>query len=279
MKRKKQQIKGIPRTYQDPAVPLIALPAEFTSQRLYTQVTAQDKNPVEVENIKGPGCIRHIWFLQTEMDKEIILEITVDDAKKPQILAPLKSLFSVMQNRDPFFVDCCAYTVLPNLIAKEKDPSIPGIPGYNLFLPIPFSKSCRIRIQGPKGTFLGAMINWHKYQKETELTPYRLHAAHKRYKTTPAPGIIEMADVSGKGFFAGFQTGYIQKDHNDMVFHTGGITILLDGETEPNAIRGCNVEDDYGFAWGFNDFQSQWMGCPEHDNRGSDPANIYRRLV
>ena len=58
-----------------------------------------------------------------------------------------------------------------------------------------------------------------------------------------------------------------------------GVTILLDGETKPNAIRGCNVEDDYGFTWGFNDFQSHWIGCPQHDNRGrEDQDGVFYRF-
>ena len=30
-----------------------------------------------------------------------------------------------------------------------------------------------------------------------------------------------------------------------MVFHTGGMTMLIDGETQPHVIRGHNVEDDF----------------------------------
>ncbi len=42
-----------------------------------------------------------------------------------------------------------------------------------------------------------------------------------------------MAKVTGNGFFAGLVTGYIQKNKSDMVFHTGGIKILLDEKREP----------------------------------------------
>ena len=267
---------GIPRTLQDPAVPMIALPTSFTSRRLNTDVSISDGGTAEVAKITGPGCIRHIWFLRGD---ELTLEIKVDDSEEPQIVAPLKSFFGIMQNRDPYFVDCSAYTVLPNPVAAEKDPLIPGNPGYNLFLPIPFKESCLIRVHGPKDATLGAMIDWHEYDSDAPLTPYRLHAAHRRYETTPERGLIEMADATGMGFIAGFLTGYIQKNHADMVFHTWGITILLDGETSPNAIRGCNVEDDYGFTWGFNDHQTRWIGCPLHDNRGrNDQDGVFYRF-
>ena len=45
------------------------------------------------------------------------------------------------------------------------------------------------------------------------------------------------------------------------------LTILLDGETNPHAIRGHNVEDDFGYSWGFNNCQSRWIGSPYHVNR------------
>jgi len=63
------------------------------------------------------------------------------------------------------------------------------------------------------------------------------------------------------------------------VFHTGGMTFLLDGETNPHAIRGHNVEDDFGFTWGFNERQSRWVGCPYQVNRGrEDQDGVFYRF-
>jgi hypothetical protein len=124
------------------------------------------------------------------------------------------------------------------------------------------------------------MIDWHKYDESTSLTPYRLHTDYRKY--TPAPergGFVELASVGGQGFVAGVVVGYIQRNKQDMVFHTGGMTLLLDGETDPHAIRGNNVEDDFGFTWGFNDRQSRWIGCPWHENRGrNDQDGVFYRF-
>ena len=276
----------VPSTFQDPAVPLIALPTTFASRRAKSEVRLSDDGFAEIVNIKGPGCVRHIWFLTTNHDHELILEINIDGEEKPQVVAPLRSFFGVMQDREPYFVNCAAFTVLPNPVATEKsliDPQkirIPGTPGYNLYLPIPFSKSCRITVRGTPSAFLGTVLDWHKYDKDTPLTPYRLHATHKRFKTTTGRGTtIEMANVIGRGFIAGFLTGYIQKNKGDMVFHTGGIKILLDEKTDPYTIHGNNVEDDYGFTWGFNNYQTRWIGCPTHENRGrNDQDGVFYRF-
>lgn len=266
-------------TFQDPAVPLVALPTSFASRRDKKEIRLDKTGVAELANINGPGCIRHIWFLTINNLDKLTLEITVDDEKTPQVRAPLNSFFGVMQEREPYLVNCAAFTVLPNPAASKKDPLIPGTPGYNLFLPIPFRKSCRILVRGKEGAFLGTVVDWHKYPLNTPLTPFRLHAEHRRFPETPPRGnTVEMAKVSGAGFIAGFVTGYIQKNKTDMVFHTGGIKILLDEKTEPYTIEGNNVEDDYGFTWGFNNQQTRWIGCPTHINRGRNDQDgvLYR---
>ncbi len=271
---------GEPTTFQDPAVPLIALPTTFTSRREKKEVRLDKSGFAEVANINGPGCIRHVWFLTINNQDKLTLEITIDGADEPQVRAPLNSFFGVMQDRDPYFVDCAAFAVLPNPEAGKKDALIPGTPGYNLFLPIPFSTSCRILVRGNEGAFLGTVVDWHRYEAGTPLTSYRLHAEHKRFATTPPRGgTIEMAKVTGNGFLAGFVTGYLQKNKSDMVFHTGGIKIRLDEETDPYTIEGNNVEDDYGFTWGFNNHQTRWIGCPTHQNRGrNDQDGVFYRF-
>jgi hypothetical protein len=50
-------------TFQDPAVPLIALPTTFASRREKKEVRLDNTGFAEVANINGPGCIRHVWFL------------------------------------------------------------------------------------------------------------------------------------------------------------------------------------------------------------------------
>jgi len=250
-----------PETFQDPAVPMIALPTRFTSHRVNRDARIPDRGSIDLANLKGPGCVRHIWILY---GKGVRLEIRTDGAEPSNVDMPLKSFFGVMHDLDPYHVDCAAYTVLPN-----PAPGMPGNPGYNLFLPIPFRESCRITLHGPEDRQAVAMVDWHRYGEDAALTPYRLFADRRIHKPAPPRGgFIEMANVEGEGFIAGLAAGYIQRDHTDMVFHTGGMTILLDGETDPHAIRGHNVEDDFGFTWGFNDRQSRWIGCPYHVNRG-----------
>ena len=273
-----QQTAGtlIPALLQDQAVPMIQLPNRFITHRV--NFGKEFGNSAEIANLKGPGCIRHIWLAYP--NKTCRVEINVDGAAISQVDMPLKAFFGVMHDLDDYFIDCAAFTVLPNPEAKRKDPLIPGTPGYNLWLPIPFQKSCSIKIHYEGSGEISSMVDWHEYDAGTVLTPHRLHADFHSYKPAPERGsFVELASVNGEGFVAGVVVGYIQQNKADMVYHTGGMTLLLDGETNPHAIRGYNVEDDFGFGWGFNDRQSRWIGCPWHENRGrKDQDGVFYRF-
>ena len=183
-----------------------------------------------------------------------------------------------MHDLTPYPVDNAAYTVLPNY----HTPKMPGSPGYNLYLPIPFSRSCRIRLhldQDAPEKGVSSMVDWHQYDRDAPLTPFRLGAEHNRY--TPAPPrnrSYRMAEVSGSGFLAGIVLGVKQRNPTDMIYHTGGMSILVDGETAPNVIRGINMEDDFGFSWGFHVNQTRWIGSPYHKwgGRTDQDGVIYR---
>ncbi len=88
--------------------------------------------------------------------------------------------------------------------------------------------------------------------------------AHQRNIALPASPDkpFPIAETEGLGFLAGYIMGWRQKDHGDMVFHNSGTRLLIDGQTDPHVICGCNVEDDFGFSWGFNQYQTRWSGCP-----------------
>ena len=138
-------------TFQDPAVPMIALPTRFTSHRVNRDQRMPEGGSIDIANLKGAGCVRHIWIL---FGQGVRLEINVDGAKKSQVDLPLKAFFGIMHDWEPYFVDNAAYTVLPNPEAKAKDPLIPGNPGYNLFCPFHFVNPAKSPYTFPPDTQL-----------------------------------------------------------------------------------------------------------------------------
>ena len=50
-------------------------------------------------------------------------------------------------------------------------------------------------------------------------------------------------------------------------------------EDDPNVIRGINMEDDFGFSWGFHPHQARWIGSPYHKWGGrTDQDGVVYRL-
>ena len=258
----------LPPTYQDPAVPMISLPTRFQSQRVNCDNRCPDgSDSVVLADLKGPGCVRHIWILDDTRKggrERFSLEILVDGAPVPQISAPVKAFFGVMNDVENHYVVNSAFAVFPNPAAKEllNRPDKPCEPGYNSFLPIPFGASCRITLRNPPNRHGVGMVDWHKYEKSTPLTPLRLYTDYRNYNPSkPKGNYAELANIDGAGFIHGVNIGYDQIDFKDCLFHTSGMSILIDGETNPHAIRGHNVEDDFGISWGFNKVQTPWIGC------------------
>ena len=274
-------VEFLPRTYADPAVPLLQLPTQFRSRRTTANIATSGDDAMEILNIKGAGCVRHLWFVFGEKELgDLEIEITVDGVDEAQVRMPFRSFFGTLLGFEDYHINSAGFSNFPNFTVTN-DPLIPprASPGWNCFLPIPFSMSCLIRLHSKLPKNGAAMIDWQQYPQDVELTPLRFHS--QRHIATPASPAepFTIAKTEGTGFLAGYVMGWRQKDHGDMVFHNSGTRMLIDGEADPHVICGCNVEDDFGFSWGFNQYQTQWAGCPYRDNRGrTDQDGVFYRF-
>ncbi len=270
-----------PATFADPAVPLLQLPTDFRARRTSANLALEPGKPVELFNATGAGCVRHLWFVFGEKNlDDLSIEITVDGAAAPQINMPFRSFFGALLGFKDYHLDSAGLANFPNFTVTN-DPLIPkeASPGWNLYLPIPFSHGCRIRLLAGSAKNGAAMTDWQQYRHEVNLTPLRLYAQRNLAQPGIATEPFPIAETEGTGFLAGYIMGWRQRDHGDMVFHNGGTRLLLDGQTDPHVICGHNVEDDFGFSWGFNQYQTRWAGCPYRDNRGrTDQDGVYYRF-
>ena len=67
-----------------------------------------------------------------------------------------------------------------------------------------------------------------------------------------------------------------------MIWHTGGDTWLIDGETDPHVLRGIGSEDLFGHSFGVYPDMSQWTGGaarrrPESGLRRGGRLSLFRR--
>jgi hypothetical protein len=270
-----------PKTYADPAVPLLQLPTQFRSRRTTANIASAADATIDILDVTGPGCLRKLWFVFAEKDlDDLEIEINVDGAETPQVRMPFRSFFGTLIGFEDYHIESAGIVTFPNFTITN-DPLIPtkASPGWNCLLPIPFATRCVIRLHGKSPKHGAAMVDWQQYQGEVDLTPLRFHA--QRHIAAPASPAepFPILETEGVGFLAGYVMGYRQKDHGDMVFHNSGTRMLIDGETDPHVICGANVEDDFGFSWGFNQYQTPWAGCPHRDNRGrNDQDGVFYRF-
>ena len=261
-----------PTTMQDQIFPLIRLPIEFRAQRANEHMALAKGESMELFRAAGPGCVKHIWLVPFPTEANGILRIYADDAKEPQVNMGLQQFFGVLLGQKPYRVDSAAFVHLPMTTGPVQGA------GYNCYLPIPFSKSCRITLEASTAFAGAVMADWQQYPEGTEMTPYRLHAVYRAETPARHRGSFLMADISGRGFVAGVFKGIRQRDFSDMIYHTGGQAWLIDGETGPHVIRGYNEEDDFGFFWGYQPVMTRWIGCPYHRYSGRENQDgvIYR---
>ena len=276
-----QPADPFPASYADPAVPLLQMPTNFRARRTSANLAMEPGKPVEVFNAAGAGCVRHLWFVFGEKDiADLTIEITVDGAVEPQAKMPFRSFFGALLGFEDYHINSAGLANFPNFTVTN-DPLIPkkASPGWNLYLPIPFSKGCRIVLHAASGKNGGGMIDWQQYRDEVALTPLRFHSQRNIAQPGNPSEPFPIAETEGTGFLAGYIMGWRQRDQGDMVFHNGGTRLLIDGQTDPHVICGHNVEDDFGFSWGFNQYQTLWVGCPYRDNRGrNDQDGVYYRF-
>ena len=245
----------------DPIFPLIQLPAEYTSQRATKRVNLGPGKTVDLVNAQGPGCVRHFWITSTLPD-EIDIEITCDGAQ-PQVRMGLHQFFGVLLGKDPYSIESAPLTLLPKN-------------GYNAYFPLPFQSSCRITLRntGQESTSVWSMVNWQKFDDAETLTPYRLHALFTEEKPAEPLGTTLLGAVRGSGFVAGLFHAVLRHDYRDMIWHTGGDTWLIDGETNPHVLRGIGSEDLFGHSFGMYPKMSEWTGAPHVVGLDADCSEV-----
>lgn len=250
-------------TAPDPNFSLIQLPVDFKARKLAGRAVLNRGDSYDLLNAKGPGSVRHITVIYKPFGDHARIRVYADDPEQPQVDMDLNAFFGVLMNNDPrttgYRSDGAGMKVIPEA-------------GYNCYLPIPFQSSCRIELstQSSETMQLYSQVDWQQYEPETRVTPFRLHAIHR--KETPAElsysGTFRIADVSGRGFVAGLFKAIRHQDKSDILYHTGGSVWLIDGESDPHAIRGYNEEDDFGFAWAYHQWLGRWTGCAYVVNPG-----------
>jgi len=252
-----------PQFLQDPNFPLIQLPGEYDSHRTTKRFEPKPgEEGVEILNAKGPGCVRHFWITSTASER-LEIEINCDDAEQPQIKMSMNRFFGVLLGQKPYRIESAPIKLLPKS-------------GFNSYFPIPFQKSCRIILRNSSrhGTAVWSMVNWQKYEEKVKVTPLRLHAIFTETPKAEPLGTMLLGSIEGRGFVAGMFHAIKRFDRADMIWHTGGDTWLIDGETNPHVLRGIGSEDVFCYSFGVYKDLSQWVGGVHAVGENADCSEV-----
>ncbi|MFC0672343.1 glycoside hydrolase family 172 protein [Brachybacterium hainanense] len=212
---------------------------------------ATDLRPGEelvLADVEGPGVIRHIWITcaaMTETDpfvyRNLVLEMTWDDAEEPSVIAPLGDFF------------CCGGAVssrvdsLPIVVAPNS--------GFNSFIAMPFRSRARIVVRSEhpdtvRGFFY--QVDATTGDELGEDTGY-FHAQWRRSNGDLARGQdhVVLDGVRGRGMYLG--TFFSLTSLERFWWGEGELKFFVDGDDRWPSLTSTGLEDYVGGSWAFQD--------------------------
>ncbi|GAB3655822.1 DUF2961 domain-containing protein [Echinicola sediminis] len=149
----------------------------------YSKLRVENGNSVLAE-AEGAGYISRIWFTHSEHHEDGLLNrerenirIYIDDKDKPAIEFPLEQLFTGDIEGFP-----------EELVGQ-------GLGGWYCYVPIPFSKYCRVEVEGEAVRFY--QINFQQYKGQKTIAPYEESDAKKVQKMLKSQ--VEEFNLDGAG--------------------------------------------------------------------------------
>jgi len=241
---------------------------------------------VTLLDVKGPGCITHIWFtcasIEDDYLRKLVLKIYWDGESEPSVLVPVGDFFGIGHALTT------TYTSLPMVMAPRNGS------GLNCYLPMPFSDGARIEVTSEN---FGSEIRlYYNIDYEVWDAPRedlgRFHACWRRQN--PTDGIVEtpdmldhivthyginlsdegnylMLEAEGAGQFIGCNLNIHNlrraKDHGNW-YGEGDEMIFVDDDNEgkrwPPTLHGTGTEDYFNTAWAPREkYESPFFGLPK----------------
>lgn len=230
--------------------PELGLPVSGTSKRTTIKANIHPGETLDLFDEPVHGCIFHWWLTHywrdTTMMQDLKVRLYYDGEQEPTVEVSLAQFFSVLLGKELYHYSNAALNILPKN-------------ALNCYFPIPYqSLKMELYNSGETQTTIWFMADYHQYDSDVELTPLRFQVIPKR--ENPAGNSFLMADLSGAGFIAGMTVGVRVVSDSDSWYHTGGDLFLLDGESDPNPIRGIGGEDVFNMSFGAWPVHTDWVG-------------------
>ncbi len=163
----------------------------------YSFLRLEDGNQVIAE-MTGPGVINRIW---TPTPTEDTIQFFFDGEERPRISLPFEDLFT--SNRFPFLFPVCGHEV----------------GGYYCYLPIPYSKSCKVVFHGK---MLFYQLQYRSYPEDQKVQSFTM-----KWDAEERSALMQAVDIWGS-----YGTNYLGKLYDNIQTKSELIRIRP-GETKP----------------------------------------------
>jgi len=251
----------------------------------------------ELANLKGPGCITHVWMTQNGPGvlRNVVLKMYWDNEREPSVLAPLGDFFCLGNGVTNSFQSLPFATS----VREENQNKFNATAGLNCYLPMPFRKSARIEVENQGGDKYRQYfyIDYELYDAPLPDDTVYLHAQFRRENPTDGWGpeiklgskeynVVNaekqawdenylILDAKGRGHYIGCNlsvanlTGGWWGEGDDMIW--------IDGYKWPPDLHGTGSEDYLGHAYGMqkNAYMMNGSSVWQSDTKGYQTSYVF----
>lgn len=220
-------------------------------------------------DIKGPGCITHIWMTQGAHYRECLLKITWDDAKEPSVLCPLGDFFGLGNGI------VTSYQSLLFSSSSQMNNQFNQGAALNCYVQMPFRKRAVVELVNESSEEHNQYfyIDYETFKEKPDKDCGYFHAEFRRENpfggwgheinvNTPEADIANkertawdnnyvILETKGRGHYIGCNVSVTNFKGN--WWGEGDDMIWVDGYKWPPDLHGTGSEDYFNQAWGMQD--------------------------
>lgn len=194
--------------------------------------------------IRGPGCIQHMWMTCTPKAwRDFILRIYWDDEPFPSVEVPVGDFF------------CNGWGERSNVNSLPISVNPAG--GFNCYWEMPFRKSAVITMENrsDEDTVLYYQIDYTLTEVPDDAAYF--HAQWRQSNPLKYGDVHTILDgCGGQGHYVGTYLAW--QSNNSGWWGEGEVKFYLDGDGEYPTLCGTGTEDYFGGAWNFEQPQGQY---------------------
>jgi hypothetical protein len=242
-------------------------------------------------DIKGPGCIKHIWMTQGQGYRDVLIRIFWDDEENPSVLCPLGDFFG-LGNEIVNSYQCYLFSA-----STWGNNQRNGGCALNCYASMPFKKSARVELinEGDKPHGQYFYIDYELYDEPLGDDVIYFHTQFRRENPCNGWGheitvnvheanIVNterlawtnnylILDAVGKGHYVGCNLSV--SNFQGTWWGEGDDMIWVDGYKWPPDLHGTGSEDYLNQAWGMQNNAFMHNGSSIHEGNTNGYQTSY----